>query len=397
MLLRMRLPVSVRTILFAVLLSSAAHSQGPRVFLVAPSTLAAQKAHPDAVLLKLTLHGADAALRVKPYAVTDKPQTPPSGDKHDYTSLSRYFWPNPATPDHLPYIRKDGQTNPELDAYSDQKNIVHIGKDSRTLALAYYLTGKTEYADKAALLLRHFFLDADTRMNPNMQYAQFVPGLYNGDGRGSGVLDARWLVYVVDAVGMLEGSKAWTAADQKGMTDWFSRYYEWLTTSKNGLHEMAAPNNHGSWYAAQQTAIASFLGKTGDVRAAAERIRDKRIPSQFDRAGMQKFELVRTNSFSYSAFNLEALSEVARIVAPTGIDLYAVKPGMIAGLDALLPFDAQHPWPHEQISKEKFDAVCAPLYRFAAHTGDPKYMEAQKRFGCEPDLFGRLDSLPERQ
>lgn len=342
-------------------------------------------------LLKAAVADADKLLKVKPFAITDKTIAPPSGDKHDYTSLSRYFWPNPDTPNHLPYIRKDGQSNPEIKNITDHDDLVHIGTYTRSLALAYYLTGKDIYAEHAAMLLRHFFLEPATAMNPNMQYAQYVPGQY--EGRGSGVLDARWLASAVDAIGMLQGSKAWTDADQKGMTEWFGKYYTWMRTSKNGQHEEAAPNNHGSWYAAQAASIASFLGKNDDVKAIAQRVHDQRIPSQFDKAGMQKYELVRTNSFSYSAFNLEALTELSQITARTGVDLYQPTPGILTGLDALLPYDKDHKWPHQQIGADMEGSVCPPLNRVAAHTGDAKYEAAKARFSCKETPFSMLETL----
>ena len=40
-------------------------------------------------------------------------QLPPSGDKHDYMSVGPYWWPDPSKPDGLPYIRRDGEVNPE--------------------------------------------------------------------------------------------------------------------------------------------------------------------------------------------------------------------------------------------------------------------------------------------
>src|SRR5690606_41789327 len=63
------------------------------------------------------LQQADKALTRKAYSVTQKDGIAPSGNKHDYVSLSRYWWPNPDTPDGLPYIYKDGQSNPELNRY----------------------------------------------------------------------------------------------------------------------------------------------------------------------------------------------------------------------------------------------------------------------------------------
>ena len=38
------------------------------------------------------------------------------------------------------------------------------------LAAAYKITGENRYATKAAELLRVFFLNPKTRMNPNLQY-----------------------------------------------------------------------------------------------------------------------------------------------------------------------------------------------------------------------------------
>ena len=358
----------------------------PRVFLVNAQVLADEKAHPGAEMLKLAKSAADKALRTPPMTVTSKGMTPPSGDKHDYMSMGRYWWPNPATANHLPYIRRDGESNPEINNIKDHEALTRTAESANALALGWYLTGSEDYAEHAALLLRTFFLDPKTAMNPNLEYAQAIPG--QNTGRGAGVLDARGFAYAVDAAGMLAGSKAWTAEDAAGLTRWFTAYYKWLTTSEHGKQELAATNNHGSWAAVQAASIAQFLGKTDDVRRIAEQVRDHRIPDQFDAQGMQRYELVRTNSFSYSAFNLAALTQLASIVASTGIDLYQpVKPGapgMLTGIDALLPYDAQHKWPHQQITKGKEQDLCPALVGSLAHTHDAKYVDAEKRFGCEP-------------
>lgn len=63
--------------------------------------------------------------------VTDIPPLRPSGNIHDYASVSRYRWANPDTPDGLPWVRRDGELNP------DTKN-PHLPADEKgnTSALA---------------------------------------------------------------------------------------------------------------------------------------------------------------------------------------------------------------------------------------------------------------------
>ena len=51
---------------------------------------------------------ADEALESESLSVMMKKKTPASGDKHDYMSLARYYWPDPSKPDGLPYISVTG-------------------------------------------------------------------------------------------------------------------------------------------------------------------------------------------------------------------------------------------------------------------------------------------------
>ncbi|HZL27143.1 MAG TPA: alginate lyase family protein, partial [Acidobacteriaceae bacterium] len=138
---------SVCANIFAVLALSAstlAAQTAPRVFLLNPTTLAQQKT--NSTIVKATRKEADKALKMPPQSVTTKTKTPPSGDKHDYMSMARYFWPNPATPNHLPYIRKDGQSNPEINDIPDHEGLDHTADASRAVALGWYLTGDEHYA-----------------------------------------------------------------------------------------------------------------------------------------------------------------------------------------------------------------------------------------------------------
>jgi hypothetical protein len=311
---------------------------------------------------------ADKELKTEPLTVVNKPKAPPSGDKHDYVSMAPYFWPDPNKPDGLPYIRKDGKVNPERDKYDAPL----LGKMSRavsTLALAYYLTGEEKYAEHAALLLRTWFLDEKTRMNPNLNFGQFVPGV--NEGRGNGIIDTVGLLPVIDAVGMLEASKAWTKADQAGMQTWFAEYGKWLRNSKVGKEEAAATNNHGTWYEVQVATYALFAGeKEETVKALLEECKTKRIARQIEPDGKQPLELKRTKAFDYSVVNLRGLFALATLGERVGVDLwhYETKDGrsIRKALDWLAPYAVgEKEWTYEQITQLKGTSL-APLLRRAA-------------------------------
>ncbi len=159
---------------------------------------------------------ADLALGVGPFSVTYKKSTPPSGDKHDYVSIGIYWWPNPDTPNGLPYVRHDGKVNPEVN--NDTFDKAAIGKMSaavQSLALAYYLTGEERYAEHAAKLLRVWFLDLATRMNPNLNFGQSVPGV--NDGRKEGIVETITFTNLGESAQLLSGSIHWREQEMKGL------------------------------------------------------------------------------------------------------------------------------------------------------------------------------------
>src|SRR5690625_5019468 len=91
---------------------------------------------------------ADKALKKGPWSVVNKEHTPPSGDKHDFLDQAGSWWPNPNQPDGLPYIRKDGKTNPNR--VSDFRAMKRMAKNVRTLGIAWYYTEEEKYAAHAA-------------------------------------------------------------------------------------------------------------------------------------------------------------------------------------------------------------------------------------------------------
>ena len=218
---------------------------------------------------------ADAAMTAGPFTVVNKTKLPPSGDRHDYRSLAIYWWPNPDTPDGLPYVNRDGERNPEADQY-DGPQLHGMASGAHTLALAHYFTGDARYAERAALLLRTFFLDEATRMNPNLNFAQGVPGRSNGTP--TGIIESVGLATrVVDAALLLQGAKAWSDADDRGLRQWFRDYLTWMETSKPGRLEKVTRNNHAMYYDVQTAAFALYLGDEAHARAILENSARRKI------------------------------------------------------------------------------------------------------------------------
>ncbi len=349
--------------------------------------LAQVKAHPDPAILEAVRADADRAMSVGPYSVMDKKETPPSGDKHDYMSLAPYWWPNPATANGLPYIRHDGETNPDRYKVTDDHEFNEVQSAVHALGLGYYLTGNEAYAARAVLLLRTWFLDPATRMNPNLNYAQAVLGV--NTGRGTGLIDVRGIPRLLDGITLLSGSAALTQQDRAGLRKWFSEYLNWLETSKNGHDESDAKNNHGSWFDQQITGIALFLGDKELARKVDETAKTKRIELQIKPDGSEPLELTRTKSFSYSVFNLTALEWLAVEAREAGVNLWSYRAPDSASirldLEYLLPYaEGTKVWTYKAINGVDGGSVAEPLLLAAVNYHDPAYLQEAEKLEKHP-------------
>ncbi len=362
----------------------------PRVYLLHDDALrdirdAARRSKVQPPAITSIREEADQALTVAPLSVTDKASVPPSGDKHDYMSLAPYWWPDPKSPNGQPYIRRDGERNPELKTAPDHTHFDKLISTVRKLSLAYYIFGEERYAAKATELLRAWFMDPRTRMNPNLRFAQAVRG--RNDGRGTGLIETSNIGSVVDSVGLLAGSHAWTDADQQAMQKWCADFLDWMLTSNNGKDEAAAKNNHGSFYDVQIASLALFTGRIDLARNVMDAAAHRRIDVQIQPDGSQPLELARTKSFSYSVFNLTALFELARLGDHVGVNLWSYRSSdgrsIRTALDYLLPYaTGEDKWAYRQIEPIKPQELApllleasfrfkAPAYRTVALKIDP--------------------------
>ena len=327
----------------------------------------AARAHAPA--LAALRHEADSALQKEPLRVVDKTSVPPSGDKRDYYDLSPYYWPNPKSPDRLPYVFRDGRVNPEVE--SRQFNRIsygEMGDAARTLGLAYRLTGNEMYAEGAARVVRTWFLDPQSGMRPNFNYSQHIRGI--SGGQPIGIIRGMTIVELVDITRWLELSKHWTASDRAEWRTWLTAYGDWLQTSELGRKEAQAVNNHGTWFDVQLVTILMATNRTDVAKRVLAEIPKRRLARQIRPDGGQPLELRRTKSWDYSVMNLEAMFRLARLGDSAGVDLWHWRGSegrsLRGALDFLVPFAiGNQRWSTKQI--REFDGgKLYPLLRRAA-------------------------------
>lgn len=323
-----------------------------------------------AIAYQELLSRAEKVLTKEPLTVMMKEKTPASGNKHDYMSQARYFWPDPTKTDGLPYIQRDGESNPELEKL-DRVRLGVFAERITTLSLAWYFSGEEKYAQKATELIRIWFFDKATKMNPNLNYAQMVPGRFNNKGRCYGVIDTYSFVEMLDGVQLLEQSKSFTAKDSKQLKAWFGELLNWILTSDQGQEEASQKNNHAVAHDAQVIAFAMYAGNKGVAERFVKEFPQKRIFTQIEPDGRQPNELRRTLAFGYSQFNLHHMIDVFLMGQKMGVsidnDTSSDGRNFYKAVDYITPYlgkDVSR-WPYEQISDwdGKQQELCKDLYR----------------------------------
>ncbi|MEU2421839.1 alginate lyase family protein [Streptomyces sp. NPDC007851] len=351
---------------------------------------------------------ADAWLDQGPWTVVDKPRPAPGGDVHEYLSQAPYWWPTTTptadNPWGCPYVQRDGRRNPEVDSGTDRLDVEKVFDSTYDLSLAWYYTGRRAYAEKAGQVLRTWFLDPATRMNPNLDHAQFIPCKY--DGRSIGIIDfSQSYTSVVDALAILgTGAPGWNAADRAGMRSWNTDFRDWLENSSFGKEEGAAANNHGTFYDMQLAALAYATGDRALAKQTVLDARAKRIDPQIAGDGSQPQELARTRSWHYSTFDLVAYTRLAAIGRHVGVNLWNYRgpdgQSLAGAVDYLLPAaTGAAAWPHPELEFHRYAAT--DVVHAAADAGDPAAQRAVGSLEAPPggDLWAlrpaaeQLDSI----
>lgn len=311
---------------------------------------------------------ADGDLLLKPPTVMTKEYIPASGSKHDYVSLARYAWPDETQPNGLPYVMRDGVSNPELKKF-DRNKLSAMANAVYRLSLAYYFSGEEKYAQKATELIRVWFIDKKTKVNPNLRFAQHIPG--KADGRCYGVIDAYSYVKMLDGVQLLEKSKSFTQKNSKLLKAWFSQLLKWLLTHPQAIEESYQKNNHATAYDVQVAAYALYTGNKKVFSDIVDNFSKRRIATQIMPDGKQPYELRRTLAFGYSQYNLTHIIDLMLMIKHQGVDFrqYCVsgEHSFFKAMDFLAPYMGKSvsDWPYQQISgwEDKQQEMAKDFYR----------------------------------
>ncbi len=254
--------------------------------------------------------------------VTHKTILPASGDIHDYHTLGSYYWPDTRKEDGLPWIYKDGEFNPiNRGPETDWTRLREMFTSLHTLNLAYYFSGEEVYLHKAHHIVRVWFIEEKTKVNPNVNYGKAIPGKVSGTNFA--IIDWTDIGKVITTIQLLDEGGMWSARDKSIMNKWLEDYYTWLTESEFGIRESTRTNNHGTNYDYQLIGLMIYLGKLSEAEVKLEEVKETRIASQINPDGSQPRELARTKSVNYTVNNLWALARMADLAYRfTEIDLW---------------------------------------------------------------------------
>lgn len=326
-------------------------------------------------------------LTMKPVSIVDgKLSTGPSGDPRDWVTLSQYWWEDPENPEG-PYIRQDGNTNPKVNDFPEQGLGSKMSFATQALGFMYYITGDEKYASKSAELLRKFFLDPDQGMNPNLNFAQYVPRMDRI--RGTGVDDGQRIMAIINGAKIISGSQAWTDEDEAQLKDWTRAFAYWLENSSQGIAESLSINNHGTSYEATLEMALLYVGDYEYLKEVIIKNQLPRIPRVLNEDSVSLSEVSRPKGLNYSTTMTYGIYKTAIMAQKVGLnDVWSYKGengrSMVMNLDFLI----QHwlepsKWPFQQTSSFDSHRAAMILEHAGKQLGNQRYIDAAKKIGVK--------------
>ncbi len=278
-------------------------------------------------------------------------------NKHDYYSLGTYWWPNKDTKDGLPYIRKDGEANPEGDNF-DKDKLRKLAYLVYHAAILYFITEDKRYYQLIKKHCQYFFVNEETKMNPNMNHGQFIPGIC--DGRGSGIIDyAANFTYALHMLHILAKNQMLEIDFLNEMKAWHFEFRDWLLHSEIGIEESKSENNHGVMYDLLILISGIFTNQIDDIEIQVNDFLETKINQQIASDGSLPQEIIRTKSKNYTFMALKGMLDFSKISEEYGFILWNSKIKDCVKWLYQYEIAKNKIWPYQQITT--FDE-CIYLY-----------------------------------
>ena len=342
---------------------------------------------------------ASWALTQEPITVTAQTSVRSAGGAHDFFSEGDYWWPNPASVDS-PYIQRDGMTNPD-NFVAHRHAMIRLSRIIGALASAYKITNDEKYVQHAIKHVLAWFVNAETMMNPNLQFAQAIKGRVTG--RGIGIIDTIHFIEVVQGLLAMQGSKSIDSSFMFKVRNWFGQYIYWLNTHPYGKDEMNAQNNHGTCWVMQVAAFAKFIGDKNMMEFCRERYKTILLPDQMATDGSFPRELRRTKPYGYSIFNLDAMTMICQILSDKEKNLWQFQTAdgksIKKGIDFLYPYIVEkNKWPYQKdVMYWDNWPVAQPFLVFGANAfADENWFKTWKELEHNPKEDEVIRNLPVR-
>lgn len=346
------------------------------------------------------LKAANSYLADDPVTVTASHSGRSAGGLHDYFSQGDYWWADPANPKG-PWIRRDGYTNPD-NFNAHREALIGLGVKAPALVAAWRLTRDKRYAAHFLKHLRAWFVDPATKMNPNLEYAQAILGV--STGRGTGVIDTLQWTDLVRGLRLMEAAGGLSAAEIAPIKGWFAAYVDWMSTSKNGVEEELAKNNHGACWVLQVAEFAQFANRADLVQLCVDRYKKNLIPDQVEKDGSLPLELARTKPYNYTLFDGDVLTGICQSLSTVRDNLWTFKGPSGAGVAEVMafqfPFIAdKSKWPYAKDVEffDDFPSRRQSLLFAGEALGHPEYVNVWKKLDANPTVAEVIRNLPIRQ
>ena len=258
---------------------------------------------------------ADDFCRKEPLTVVSKQKTF-APNLHFYCSVGPYWWPD----DFGNYYPKDGIVNPESYLF-DSSILSELAERCTYLSKAFFITENNEYYDTFVTQLKSWFVEKETYMMPNFEYAQVIPGKNNNKGRSTGMIDAYYFNTVIESIRLVGYVKKIDRRTLRTVKKWFKSFVEWSETTYGNVMKEGIQNISIA-YDVTMTNMLLFSGKNKLAKAYVNSFAERRLFVQIKEDGSQPEELKRTKAFFYSLYNLSHMLDFCYLAIYFDKDFY---------------------------------------------------------------------------